>query len=81
MYIPFENFYPTSFGFSMWPYRWLIPLGGLKESGINSVGFQYCIFEYISWWFFYIVKTDKYFPGYFEFHHKDIKAYKKVGLF
>ena len=39
VYIPFENFYPTAFGFSMWPYRWIIPFGGLKQSGINSVGF------------------------------------------
>ena len=48
-------------------------------STINNIGYQYCIFEYISWFFFYIVKTENYTPGYFEFHHKDIKVYKKKG--
>ena len=77
IYIPFNNFYPTAFGFSQWPYRWIIPFKGLDEGSINSIGYQYSIFEYISWFFFYIVPTDHYTPGYFEFHHKDIKAYKK----
>ena len=78
IYIPFDNFYPTAYGFSSWPYRWIIPFKGLDESSINSIGYQYSIFEYISWFFFYIVPTDNYTPGYFEFHHKDIKAYKKI---
>merc|ERR1719198_52828 len=78
IYIPFSNFYPTAFGLSMWPYRWIIPFRGLDTSSLNSIGYQYSVFEYISWFFFYIVDTDYYTPGYFEFHHKYIKAYKRT---
>ena len=77
VYVPFDNFYPTAIGISMWPWKWLVPFGGLNMSEISNIGYQYCIFEYISWFFFYIVATENYKPGYFEFHHKDIKVYKK----
>ena len=48
IYVPFKNFYPTTYGFSAWPYRF-IPFKGLQMSTINNIGYQYCIFEYISW--------------------------------
>ena len=57
IYIPFSNFYPTFGGFSMWPYRWIIPFGGLNTGALNTIGYQYSVFEYISWWFGYIVAT------------------------
>ena len=63
----------------MWPYRWIIPFGGLNTASLNSIGYQYSIFEYISWFFFYIFKTENYFDGEFEFRHGDIKAYKEIG--
>ena len=53
---------------------------GLDRGSINSIGYQYSIFEYISWFFFYIVKTDDYADGVFELRHGDIKAYKKTSV-
>lgn len=66
----------------MWPYRWIIPFGGLNTASINTIGYQTSVFEYISWFFFYIVGTDNFVEGDWELRFGDMKAYKEIsGLF
>ena len=46
------------------------------EKYLNSIEYKYTKFDYISWWFLTAKEVPNYVAGDFEFHFKDIKAYK-----
>ena len=69
IYIPFDNFNPRWGGFSLWHYKYSL-FQRFNTAKIDSIEYKYTKFDYIPF------DVPNYVPGYFEFHFKDIKAYK-----
>ena len=75
IYIPFSSFKPSFIGFSTWWFKYSI-WQRLDTSSIVSMGYKYSLFDRISYFFLITVPVPNYEEGPFEFHFKDIKAYK-----
>jgi len=59
----------------MWWYKYSL-FQSLDVSEVVSMAYSYSLFRRISYFFLMTVPVDNYEEGAFEFHFKDIKAYK-----